>query len=85
MSNFTFIAIVATCLFVSAVLIVDHIEVARHNRNLYAQELKSKGLSYQSFGEYCNELGLAKDCPIEDLVAASEQWVMIEKIQRTMN
>lgn len=84
MSNFTFIAIVVTCLFVSAVLVVDHIEVARTNRiyaNRIAQMHESK---IQSFGAYCNEIGLAKDCPIEELVAASKDWERINKILKTM-
>ena len=83
MNNFTFIAIVTTCLFVSAVLVVDHIEVARYNRMTYAKQ--NLRVDYQTFSEYCNELGLAKDCPIEELVAASKQWETIIKIQRTMN
>lgn len=83
MSNFTFIAIVVTCLFVSAVLIVDHIEVARQNRMLHAKQILR--VDYQTFGEYCNEIGLERDCAIEDLIAANEQWERIVKIQRTMS
>lgn len=83
MSNFTVISIVVTCLFVSTVLIVDHIEVARTNR-IVAKDIfkKMEWTNTQTFDAYIKELGI-QDRPIEELAAAHKDWERITKILKT--
>jgi sensor histidine kinase regulating citrate/malate metabolism len=88
MSNFTIASIVVTCLFVTVVLIVDHVEVARANRiasNPHIQEWLSKSEEERSFQAYLQDIGLdGENCPIEELVAAHKQHEMIVKILKTV-
>jgi hypothetical protein len=88
MSNFTIVSIVVTCLFVTAILIVDHVEVARANRiasNPHIQQWLSKTEEERSFDAYLRDIGLdGESCPIEELVAAHKQHEMIIKILKTV-
>lgn len=88
MDTFMFIAIAVTCLFVIAVLVIDHVEVSRHNRltnDPHFQQWMQKSKEERSFEAYLNEIGLTKDCEIEQLVAAHKQHERIIKILRTVS
>lgn len=83
MSNFTVISIVVACLFVSVVLIVDHIEVARTNR-IYHQDIfnRMRLEQTQSFEAYCKEIGL-EDGTLDEVLNAYDDWERITKILKT--
>ena len=88
MSTFTIASIVVTCLFVTAFLIIDHIEVARANRiasNPHIQQWLSKSEEERSFEAYLRDVGIdGENCPIEELVAAHKQHETIVKILKTV-
>ena len=88
MSNFTFVSIVVTCLFVSVVLIVDHIEVARSHRiasNPHVQFWMDRKEEELTFDAYLRDVGIdGENCPIEELVAAHKQHENIIKILKTV-
>lgn len=88
MSNFTIVSIVVVCLFVTAVLIIDHIEIARTNRinsNPHIQQWLSKSEEERSFAAYLRDVGIdGKNCEIEELIAAKQQHDMIVKILKTV-